>query len=147
MISQRNHSLPDFFVKRVEESYYFACCGSEVIVEGNDLPLLLRWLEETYQDATDVVVWEAINGELSVVASTCRGWLTINNGLPILPVEKFGISFTQLEMRAFKQLFKEWDLMPWVNKLCSRQNGLGLTRDGFKVFVNKLLSVVRCKSD
>ena len=151
-------------------SRYVAVTGTHVIAEGNDLTMLIRWLEQEYPERNssfrDIVIWDnRVETFISstVAASTSRGWLTINvEGRQDWVTEKFGISFTPREMRVLKQLFDVWKLedgqtvsevvenlydQPYVKGFKPDKDQIRLERDEFKVFVNKLLNVVRSKAE
>lgn len=145
---------------------YVAVTGTRVVAEGNDLTMLIRWLEgEKFNALDDIVIWDNRVDTFvssSVVASTSRGWLCINTKGKQYMSDKFGISFTQREMQVMKQLFEAWKLEdgrtvldaveniyeePYVAGFVPADDQIRLERDEFKVFVNKLLNVARSKAE
>jgi hypothetical protein len=115
--------------------------------------------------SSDVVIWDMGTPQfpmMSVVASTCRGWLTVNiKGREYLS-ENFGISFTPREMKVLNQFFEVWKLeggltvssaikniyeQSYVKDFIPGPTEIRLNKEEFKVFVDKLLRVVNSKSE
>jgi len=109
---------------------------------------------------SDVIIWDMGTiacPMMSVAASTCRGWLTINvKGRQYLS-ENFGISFTPREMQVLKQFSEVWKLesgltvaeairniyeQTYVKDFKPGPGQIRLNRDEFKVLVNKLLGIL-----
>lgn len=112
------------------------------------------------EESSDIVIWDMGTPAyplMSVVASTCRGWITIKvKGREFLS-ENFGVSFTPREMTVLKQFFKIWKLdggqsvasaieniyeQTYVKDFKPGPNEMRLDREEFKIFVNKLLLII-----
>ncbi len=111
---------------------------------------------------SDVVVWDmgtVTCPMMSVVASTCSGWLSIKPKGRKYLTDAFGISFTPREMQVLKQFFEVWKLesgqtvidaikniyeQTYVKDFKPGPGQIRLNRDEFKVFINKLLGIVNC---
>ncbi len=144
---------------------YIAVKGLREVARSDNLMTVLNTvakLEEGNNSIgfSDVVVWDmgtVTCPMMSVVASTCRGWLTINvKGRQYL-TDNFGISFTPKEMQVLKQFFEVWKLesgltiseaikniydQTYVKDFKPGPGQIRLGKDEFKVFVNKLLGIV-----
>lgn len=141
---------------------YIAVKGVREIVSSNDLTTILEMVSklETNVGLSDIVVWDLGTPScpmMSVVASTCWGWVPIKiKGRQYLS-QNFGTSFTSKEMCVLKQFFEVWKLDSGQTVVEAIKNiyeqtyvkdfkpGVGqvrLDRDEFKVFVSKLLTIL-----
>jgi hypothetical protein len=145
---------------------YIATKGVREIARGDNLLNVLNTVSKLEEGNsvvgfTDVVVWDmgtVTCPMMSIVASTCRGWLTINiKGRQYLS-DNFGISFTPREVQVLKQFFEVWKLesgmtvstaikniyeQSYVKDFKPGPGQIKLNRDEFKVLVSKLLGIVK----
>lgn len=144
---------------------YVAVKGLREIGKDDDLIKLIAKvakLEEGHHrvGTSDVVIWDTGTIQfpmMSIAASTCRGWLTINVPGRIYMTDQFGVSLTPREMIVLRQFFDVWKLeggqsvsdailniyeQTYVKDFKPGHGQIRLSRDEFKVLVNKLLSVV-----
>jgi hypothetical protein len=145
---------------------YIAVSGVREIARGADINTVVEKViklrsEDNNIGFSDVVVWDM--GTLacpmmSVVASTCRGWLTINLPGRKYLSDNFGLSFTPKELLVLKRFFKVWKLeggLPLVDAIKNLYEqtyvkdhpSFDLNRDEYKVFLNKLLQVISVSSE
>lgn len=131
------------------------------IARGNNLLQLVKTLSKSSFSASDIVVWDLgipENPTMSVVASTCRGWLTFNKKKSSQMSEDYGVSFTPREMKVLKQFFDIWKLesgqnitsainniyeQTYVKNFTPGPDQIKLDKSEFNVFVNKLLKIVK----
>jgi hypothetical protein len=145
---------------------YIVVKGLREIATGNNLMDLIAKIAKSEEGrhrvgTSDVVIWDTGTVRfptMSIAASTCRGWLTINVPGRKYMTEKFGVSLTPREMVVLRQFFDVWKLeggqsvsdailniyeQTYVKDFKPGPEQIRLDREEFKVFVNKLLSVVR----
>lgn len=119
--------------------------------------------EDLKDGLSDIVIWDLGTPEcplMSVVASTCLGWIPIKIKGRSHISQKFGVSFTSREMIVLKQFFNVWTLESGLTVLDAIKNiyeqtyiknfkpgpdEIKLNRDEFKVFIGKLLSIINEK--
>lgn len=141
---------------------YVAVTGVREIAKGAVLKDLINKIKDLKGDsawAADVAIWDmgtVENPTMTVVASTCHGWLTIKSPGRFDWSAPFGVSFTPREMQCLKQFFEVWKLdsgqnireaveniyeQTYVKSFKPGPDQIKLDRDEFKTFVNKLLSI------
>jgi hypothetical protein len=143
---------------------YIAVRGTREIARNKDLNDIIanvvRLEEGKCGGFSDVVIWDLGTPDfpmMSVVASTCRGWISVNVSNRKYPSDSFGVSFTVKESTVLKQFFDIWTLaggqsvsdaikniyeQSYVKDFKPGPGQIRLSRDEFKIFVNKLLNVV-----
>jgi len=141
---------------------YIAFKGIREIAKGKSIQDILNKLKKYINDCSlsDIVVWDTGTIEfpmMSVVASTCRGWIFINSDKKKVASD-FGVSFTKKESDVLKTLFNIWTLkgeqnitsaiknlydQSFIKDFPEIQESSKITRDEFKLLINKLLEIVR----
>lgn len=151
-------------VGECESVRYIAVKGVREIARSNDLKGIMEAVfkmeNNTNVGTSDVVIWDLGTPEfpiMSVVASTCCGWIPVKTKRKKNLSENFGISFTPKEIRVLRQFFEVWNLegglsvseaikniyeQTYVKNFKPGPDQIRLDRDEFKVFVSKLLNIV-----
>lgn len=152
-------------LSKEENIRYIAAKGLREIARGKNLVKVVERVIELEKDnhgigTSDVVVWDMGTENfptMSIAASTCRGWLTINLPNREYLSDSFGLSFTYREKQVLKQFLDVWKVeggqrisdiirniyeQTYVKNFKPNPKQIRLNPDEFKVFINKLLTVV-----
>lgn len=148
---------------------YIAVRGVREIARGDSLQALIDKISNIKSDngkigCSDIVIWDMGVPSfplMSVAASTSRGWIPINVKGRTYVADSFGTSFSSKESQVLKQFFEAWVLeggqtvveaikniyeQTYVKDFKPEPGQIRLNRDEFKIFVNKLLSIVNTNS-